>query len=76
MKADFDGGTMTALDITIKMKHKSFYTNPFLALSHILNDIEDNCDDCFHSTQILESEYDKIHIDKVVAQQMYLNDKQ
>jgi hypothetical protein len=44
MKVDFDLGTTAAFDITIKMKHKSFYTNPFSALSNILDDIEDDHD--------------------------------
>jgi hypothetical protein len=76
MKVNFDLGTMTAFDITIEMKHKSFYTNPFSALSNILDDIEDDHDNCLTSTQILESKYDKADIHKVVAQQTHLNTKQ
>jgi hypothetical protein len=74
MKQDFDIGMMTAFDVTIKMKHKSFYLNPFQALSHILDDIEDKRDDCFHSTQkpILKSKYDKANLNKVIAEQKHL----
>jgi hypothetical protein len=42
MKCDFILGTMTAFDITTTMKHKSFYTNPFSALSNIIDDMEDD----------------------------------
>jgi hypothetical protein len=52
MKINFVLGTMTAFDITIEMKHKSFYSNPFSALSNILVNIEDDSDNCFHSTHI------------------------
>jgi hypothetical protein len=76
MKVDFELGTMMAFDITTTMKHKSFYTNPFSALSNIIDDIEDEKDNCFHSTQILESKYDKADIDNVVAQQSHLDSKQ
>jgi hypothetical protein len=76
MITDFKLGTMTAFDITTPMKHKSFYTNPFSALSNIIDDIKDGQDDCFHSTQILASKYDKVDIDKVVANQNHLNSKQ
>jgi hypothetical protein len=76
MKCDFELGTMTAFDITTTMKHKSFYTNPFSALKNIIDDIEDEQDDCFHSTQILVSKYDKADIDNVVAQQSHLDSKQ
>jgi hypothetical protein len=76
MKVDFDWGTMTAFHITIEMKSKHFYTNPFSALSYILDDIEDDEDDCFHSSQILESKYDWVDIDKVIAQQTHLDKKQ
>jgi hypothetical protein len=76
MICDFKLGTMTAFDITTTMKHKSFYTKPLSALSNIIDDIEDEQDDCFHSTQILESKYDKADINKVVAHQNHLDSKQ
>jgi hypothetical protein len=68
MKQDFNLGTMTAFDITLEMKHKSFYSNPLQALSQVLDDddLEFERDDCFHSTQkpILESKYDKAYLEK------------
>jgi hypothetical protein len=76
MKVDFDLGTMTAFDITTTMKHKSFYTNPFSTLSNIIDNLEDDQDHCFHSTQILESKYDKANINNMVAQQSHLNTNQ
>jgi hypothetical protein len=68
MKQDFDQGTMTAFDITIEMKHKSFYSNSFLALTNIIddiNDIKDDHDDCFHATQILQSKYAKSDVKSI-----------
>jgi hypothetical protein len=82
MTQDFEHGTMTAFGITIEMKPKSFYKNPFQALSFILDNFEEpedeNIGDCFHSTQkpILKSKYDKADLDKVIAAQDYLTDSQ
>jgi hypothetical protein len=65
MKQDFSIGAMAAFGITIEM-NKSFYTNPFLALAKVLNNINDNHNNCFHSTQILESKYyDKVDVKTV-----------
>jgi hypothetical protein len=51
------------------MKQKSFYTDPFLALSNIQ---DDDHDDCFRSTQILQSKYDKADVETVASQQKHL----
>jgi hypothetical protein len=76
MKHNFDIGSMTAFDITIKMKQKSFYSHPFLVLSNILDDKEDKCDDCFHSTQIVHSKYDKADVKTISLQQNHLTPSQ
>jgi hypothetical protein len=79
MKQDIDFGTMTAFDITREMKHKSFYSNPFQALSHILNDdIESKQNNRFHSTQkpILETKYNKADLNEVIAEQFFFNETQ
>jgi hypothetical protein len=79
MKQDFNIGTMNPFHITCKMKHKSFYSNPFQALSHILDDdIESEQNYCFHSTQkpILESKYNKAGLNEVIAEQKHLKKTQ
>jgi hypothetical protein len=77
MKQDFDQGTMTAFDFTIEKKHKSFYSNPpFLALTNIIDDIEDNHDDCFHTTQILQSKYAKSDVKSIAQHQTHLSTTQ
>jgi hypothetical protein len=70
MKHNFDTGDMTAFDITIEMKQKSFYSNPFTALTKIQDD------ECFHSTQILQSKYSKADITKAAKQQTHLTTEQ
>jgi hypothetical protein len=75
MKQDFNLGTMTAFDITIEMKHQSFYSNPLQALSQVIHyDTEIKTDDCFHNTQkpILESKYDKADLERVTSKQKHL----
>mgnify|MGYP000114034173 CR=1 FL=1 len=62
MKHDFDIGSMTAFDITISMKQKSFYTNPFIALANIQENEDSDLDDCYHSTQILQSKYNETDV--------------
>jgi hypothetical protein len=76
MKHNFDIGSMTAFDITIEMKQKSIYTDPFLALANIQKDNDDECDDCFHSTQILQSKYNKADVKTVASQQTHLSPTQ
>jgi hypothetical protein len=79
MEQDFNLGMMTAFDITLEMKHKSFYSNALQALSHIVDDdIRFKQDDCFHSMQkpILESKYDKADLEKVIAEQKHLTQLQ
>jgi hypothetical protein len=77
MKQDFDSGVMTAFNITVEMKHKSFYSNPLQALSSFTDD-NTTQDDCFHSTQkpILESKYDKADIEEDISEQKHLNQQQ
>jgi hypothetical protein len=72
MKHDFDIGSMTAFNITIAMKQKSFYTN-LLALANVQDDERYNC---FHSTQILHSKYDKADVKTVALQQNHLSPTQ
>ena len=77
MKHDFNMGDMTAFNVTIQMKQKTFYTNPFAALiiiQEINTEKEEN--ECFHSTQILQSKYDKTDIATVIQQQMHLTKEQ
>lgn len=72
MSQGYDRGTMSAFDVTIDMKPKSLYTNPFHALASILNDQDDKTDNCFHSTSILESKYEKANIQDVTDCQAHL----
>jgi hypothetical protein len=76
LKHDFDIGLMTAFDVTIEMKQKSFYTNSFLALANIQEVNDDKRNDCFHSTQILQSKYDRADVKTVTLQQTHLSPSQ
>jgi hypothetical protein len=76
MKQDFEAGNMTAFEHTIDMKPKSFYSNPFQALTNIIDDQDDNHDECFHSQQILRSRYDKSDVKSVAQHQTHLSQAQ
>jgi hypothetical protein len=66
MAQNYDQGMMTAFGITSSMKTKSFYTDPFHALTY----------NCFLSTAILESKYEKANIQDVANQQVHLTKTQ
>jgi hypothetical protein len=55
------------------LTQKGFYTNPFLALANIQEDDHDKHDDCFRSTQILQSKYDRADVNTVASQQTHLS---
>jgi hypothetical protein len=73
---DFQLDNTTAFNITVAMKNKHFYSNPFAALATIIDDTKDDIDDCFHSTQILESKYNKADIESVAPKQTHLTSPQ
>jgi hypothetical protein len=74
MAQNYDQGMMTAFGMTLSMKTKSFYMDPFHALTNTLDEEDD--DDtykCFLSTSILESKYKKqtfkmLLINKLISQ--------
>jgi hypothetical protein len=77
MAQNYDQGMMTAFGITSSMKTKSFYTDPFHALTNILDEEDDNDTyNCFLSTAILESKYEKANIQDVANQQVHLTKTQ
>jgi hypothetical protein len=76
MKHGFDTGNMTAFNITIEMKQKSFYSNPFAVLAKIQESQEEQDDECFHSTQLQQSKYSKADIATVTKQQTHLTTEQ
>jgi hypothetical protein len=63
MTQDFSQGTMTAFGISVEMKPKTFYRDPFHALSIILNCYEEGEN---LTVEIKESKYEKVDVKDVI----------
>ena len=73
MSQDFSSGSMTAFDITVPMKTKHFYHNPFASLALILDSHENEEN---FAIEIKASKYEKVDVKEVVRKQIHLTRQQ